>query len=594
MKILFFDTETTGLPKDWKAPVSRTSDWPRLVQIAWFVTDNSGNVLKEREYIICPSDFTIPTDASKIHGITTELAKRKGLSLDVVLEELNSHISDADIIVAHNMNFDEKIIGAEFYRKNINSTLFDKKRICTMEQATKYCAIPSDYGFKWPTLSELYLKLFAETFNEAHNALNDIRATIKCFWKLVEKGIITIPEKKSPKKIMSPDIFTIEQINLPIAKKNSPELIQENIEYVDLWSTLSTLWKVQINSQMKEINLQELPLKGLLTNDDAKSLKDFFQIAKSFGTGSHIFDLEPIVNFKNLQSLKIGPYIDKKIYFPSHRGTHPLEDEYHERVSSANLSENIKLFVPLQHLTILKSLDCQNWPITDISPLQNLQSLEYLNISGTDIHSISPLRSHKHLKYLNLGGCSYINDFSPLENLSNIEHLDISNTDVASISTLKNHIHLKYLDLCGCSNINDLSPLENLSIIEHLDISYTNVASISTLKNHIHLKYLNFSNTPINDLSPLENLLSLKHLIFNVTPIKDIEQILNLPNLETINCDAVNIPFYQINKLKSLYPKSIIKPVQTIIVNKNKKQGSGCLSLITILLLLIILIKYMS
>ena len=73
---LFFDTETTGIPKNYKAPVSDIKNWPRLVQIAWLVTDKSGNEVKSAEYIIKPNGFSIPDDAAKIHGITNELASR--------------------------------------------------------------------------------------------------------------------------------------------------------------------------------------------------------------------------------------------------------------------------------------------------------------------------------------------------------------------------------------------------------------------------------------------------------------------------------------------------------------------------------------
>lgn len=190
---LFFDTETTGLPRNWNAPVNDLSNWPRLVQIAWILCDKNGNYLEERSYIIKPEDFIIPTDASKIHGITTERAEREGISLQKALLEFQDFVAQADFLIAHNMSFDEKIIGAEFLRKSMTNSLVSKKRICTKEKSTNFCAIPSSNGFndyKWPKLGELYYKLFGKIFNETHDALSDIRATSECFWELKRRGIL--------------------------------------------------------------------------------------------------------------------------------------------------------------------------------------------------------------------------------------------------------------------------------------------------------------------------------------------------------------------------------------------------------------------
>ncbi len=92
--------------------------------------------------------------------------------------------------MAHNMSFDEKIVGAEFLRKNMTNSVAKKRRICTMVSSTNFCAIDGPYGYKWPKLSELHYKLFRTGFNEAHNAAVDITATAKCFWELKSRGII--------------------------------------------------------------------------------------------------------------------------------------------------------------------------------------------------------------------------------------------------------------------------------------------------------------------------------------------------------------------------------------------------------------------
>ena len=187
---LFFDTETTGLPKNWKAPVTDLNNWPRLVQLAYLLYDTSGNKIAGEDFIIKPEGFTIPADASRIHGISTEKAISEGQAISSVLQQFNSLIEQASYLVAHNMSFDEKIVGSEFLRNGMQNSIPTKNKICTMEKTTNFCAIDGPYGYKWPKLSELHYKLFRTGFEEAHNAAVDINATAKCFWELKRLGKI--------------------------------------------------------------------------------------------------------------------------------------------------------------------------------------------------------------------------------------------------------------------------------------------------------------------------------------------------------------------------------------------------------------------
>ncbi|MBI2120064.1 MAG: 3'-5' exonuclease [Parcubacteria group bacterium] len=189
-KYVFFDTETTGLPRSWKAPVTDLANWPRLVQIAWESYDGDGNKLCEESFIIKPEGFTIPADSAKVHGISTERAEREGVPLAGVLQKFHDLVNEAEVLVAHNVSFDEKIIGAEFLRARMENILDKKKKICTMENSTKLCAIEGKYGLKWPKLAELHQKLFGADFEEAHNAAVDIRATARCFWEMKRQGIV--------------------------------------------------------------------------------------------------------------------------------------------------------------------------------------------------------------------------------------------------------------------------------------------------------------------------------------------------------------------------------------------------------------------
>ena len=189
-KYLFFDTETTGLPKSRHAPVHQVNNWPRMVQIAWLLFDSSGNEIGGSCHIIKPNGFTIPADVSRIHRITNDRAIKEGVNLITVLESFSNFIDKANVLVAHNMAFDEKIVGAEFIRNRMPNSVSKKKTLCTMLASTNYCRLPGPYGYKWPKLSELHTKLFGYDFEEAHDALADIRATAKCFWKMREIKLI--------------------------------------------------------------------------------------------------------------------------------------------------------------------------------------------------------------------------------------------------------------------------------------------------------------------------------------------------------------------------------------------------------------------
>ena len=187
---LFFDTETTGLPKVRGAPLTKLNNWPRMVQLAWLLYDKNQNLISEADYIIKPEGFTIPADASNVHGITTEKALVSGVQLEAVLHEFSEVIPKSEIIIAHNMDFDDKIVGAEFLRSGVESALFDKPRFCTMKTTTELCQIPGPYGYKWPKLSELHYHLFKKDFEDAHDAAVDVKACVKCFFELMRVGFI--------------------------------------------------------------------------------------------------------------------------------------------------------------------------------------------------------------------------------------------------------------------------------------------------------------------------------------------------------------------------------------------------------------------
>lgn len=187
---LFFDTETTGLPKRWNAPVTDLENWPRLVQLAWMMYDTNGQLLECGDALVIPEGFVIPPEASQVHGITTAIAREKGRPLQEVMEQFAEKIDQAYALVGHNISFDECIVGAEFERLRMMTSLFLKPKYCTMKSSTDYCKLPGKKGFKSPRLAELHRILFGKDFDNAHNALADVEATARCFWELRKRGVI--------------------------------------------------------------------------------------------------------------------------------------------------------------------------------------------------------------------------------------------------------------------------------------------------------------------------------------------------------------------------------------------------------------------
>ena len=238
---LIFDTETTGLPKKWNAPITDSDNWPRCVQLAWQLHDSKGALISDHSYLIKPENFNIPFESEQIHGISTELANKIGVDIDEVLNKFISDLSNAGFIIGHNVKFDLNIIGAELFRINSDVNLLEKDILDTCTEMTaNVCKLPGGRGgkFKFPTLIELYSFLFDESFSEAHNASADVEATARAFFELVRIGIINqtvfkgYPELseglRSHDQTKVP-LFGIKHLNLKKeSKKVSKKISKEN------------------------------------------------------------------------------------------------------------------------------------------------------------------------------------------------------------------------------------------------------------------------------------------------------------------------------------------------------------------------------
>lgn len=191
MQILFVDTETTGTPKNYQASMKDLDNWPRIIQLAWQVATLDETLVCDHRYLIQPDGWDVPNEKFWIdNGFSTEKCMMDGRPMDKILDLFISYVDECDFMVAHNINFDYPIIGAEMirYKRRASRKL---KRICTMEHGTELCRIPGKKGYKWPKLAELHQFLFNCSFQGAHDAGSDVSACRKCFFELLRRGVIS-------------------------------------------------------------------------------------------------------------------------------------------------------------------------------------------------------------------------------------------------------------------------------------------------------------------------------------------------------------------------------------------------------------------
>jgi DNA polymerase III epsilon subunit-like protein len=191
MNHLFFDTETNGLPKNYKGYIRDLDNWPRVIQLAWILFDDNGTEIDSRCSLIKPNGWTIPKEKFWLdNGYSTEKNDLLGSRMGEELYHFIEGINNAKVMIAHNLGFDLPIMAAEMIRCDMRAANKPKK-YCTMKGTTNLCKLPGQYGYKWPKLEELHTYLFGVSFDGAHDALEDVKATARCFFELRDRGHLT-------------------------------------------------------------------------------------------------------------------------------------------------------------------------------------------------------------------------------------------------------------------------------------------------------------------------------------------------------------------------------------------------------------------
>ena len=206
MRVLVFDTETTGLPKSKLISPDTLNLWPYIVQFSFVIYDTEENDIVETSdnIVKVKEGVNIPEESTQFHGITNAISQEKGINLESILQNFFNNLKNIDILIGHNVSFDINMVkvellrliyanmiedGIKTYKQNLHFFTNFTNICCTMQDSIEICKIKAvtKFGkeyFKFPKLIELHQELFNSTPNNLHNSFNDILVTLRCFMKL--------------------------------------------------------------------------------------------------------------------------------------------------------------------------------------------------------------------------------------------------------------------------------------------------------------------------------------------------------------------------------------------------------------------------
>ena len=201
MKVLVFDTETTGLPKRYAKYID-TQEWPYIVQISYIYYDTDTHEFTAFDHIVqLEPDVVISEKSIEIHKITKEICQEKGISIKTILHEFIALAKQSDYVIGHNLQFDKNMVIVECIRHRIMSPFLKKKfkEYCTMKNSVNICRLHSKHAnhtYKYPKLEELHWFLFNILAQNLHNSLCDVIVTLRCFYMLLFKQDLYIVNEK--------------------------------------------------------------------------------------------------------------------------------------------------------------------------------------------------------------------------------------------------------------------------------------------------------------------------------------------------------------------------------------------------------------
>ncbi len=183
--ILFFDTETTGIPK-WKTPSTDKSQ-PHIVQLAAVLVDEeTKDIRQSMNVIVRPEGWEIPQETVEIHSVTTDFAMHVGVSENLALLMLFALASSSYKRVAYNAMFDNRIIKIGTKRhgtKEMQNNWRKGKYECAMQTSRKVI------GGKNPKLIDAYKHFTGKDLEGAHGAMPDTLACMKVYFAIKDQEV---------------------------------------------------------------------------------------------------------------------------------------------------------------------------------------------------------------------------------------------------------------------------------------------------------------------------------------------------------------------------------------------------------------------
>jgi len=177
MLALIFDTETSGL-LDFRKDLGDKCQ-PEVVQLCAKLSLDG--VIVSKLNVFVHGEREIEEKALEIHRIDRTMTARCGISRREMVMAFNAMARKADILVAHNEEFDVKMLTVAMLREGGAGLIFQQKaRFCTMKKSVDVCKIPSTTKpgtYKWPSLKQAYEMLVdPRGFDNAHDAEADVDA----------------------------------------------------------------------------------------------------------------------------------------------------------------------------------------------------------------------------------------------------------------------------------------------------------------------------------------------------------------------------------------------------------------------------------
>lgn len=204
MKVLVFDTETTGLPAGRNLSVRDVGKWPHIIQLSYILYDTEQNKTHScvDDIIKLHAGVYISEKSIEMHGITRSVSLRKGIDIKDAIDNFNKTLQEADTVIAHNISFDKQMIMVECNRLKTKQYFttgigYGIKEYCTMKNSVNVCKIEKQSAsgkiyHKFPTLSELHEHLFGFTPNNTHDSMSDVLICFRCYYVLVnDKDFVT-------------------------------------------------------------------------------------------------------------------------------------------------------------------------------------------------------------------------------------------------------------------------------------------------------------------------------------------------------------------------------------------------------------------